>query len=325
MSHTKIPLTTIAMVSAASAKSPGVRRWPKGHPKAGKFVPKDAVITAIVPNVETKSAYKGFNRATGDNGAFVPVCKNVEFKIGEKQEITQARPIACHHGFHACENPFDVFIYYPLDANRMYGKVTLYGPFDKESNKIAAKGIVVDEILSLPHWVNTLAKYAKENPDKVNEKVSLNGSKPTHVTRFDIDVTQYLNYSRYQLSAGEHDLCQISNVNYAEQYNNTNSGIQVALGYGSKQIGYGSQISYAASVKTINLGNGSVEVLGKDCTVYLHGNSKIKAVAGTKIIYMCDDGGHVFRVGDKNAEPNKWLSLSVERMTTTKLEATLKP
>ena len=52
---------------------------------------------------ETVIAFKGFNKNMQ--------CRGFQFAIGETFE--HAGPVvACESGFHACENPLDVFRYY---------------------------------------------------------------------------------------------------------------------------------------------------------------------------------------------------------------------
>ncbi len=48
-------------------------------------------------------AYKGFNRELR--------CKGFQYEVGKEYEEPEAELCKC--GFHACENPLDVFCYYP--------------------------------------------------------------------------------------------------------------------------------------------------------------------------------------------------------------------
>ena len=59
-------------------------------------------------------AYKGFDKNLK--------CRNFQYDIGKEYEEKEAS--LCSNGFHACENPIDVFRYYP-PADSRYCEVEL--------------------------------------------------------------------------------------------------------------------------------------------------------------------------------------------------------
>lgn len=326
VSHTKIPLTTIATVAAtpivaAAPKASGVRRWPKGHPKAGKFVPKDAVITSpsasttqAEPTREKVIAYKGF--AKRENGDLI--CRSTTFKIGQEQNISET-PRLCERGFHACENPFAVFKYYGIQPNHVFGKVEILGPISRKGHyeqsfnddKIAGKGIIVLEEFNWPHFINVLAKFARENPNDpiVKSYVSLNESKAASL-RYDIDTTD----TNIQVSTpNEYTIAQMSNVYGAQQIAYSYQTTQIACGANSTQIGRGYQISHGDANRTIQLGTSAVEVFGKNSSIVCHSRSRVKGIEGTRVSYLLYDTNakplapFSFVIGEGKAEPNKWL------------------
>lgn len=166
--------------------------------KGGHFATKAEKLAQIAAEGQTQSvpaarkeviAYKGFN--LNDKGEMF--CKSHTFELGKEYDLTNTVPVnswsstkrktasLCNFGFHACENPFDMFSYYPFSPDRAYGRVTLFGHMDRGSvyehqDKIAALGIRVDEVINVHHLINLLAKFARDNPTKVptNGSVTVN-------------------------------------------------------------------------------------------------------------------------------------------------------
>ena len=93
-----------------------------------------------------RTAYKGFNADW--------TCRGFQFEVGKTYEHEGDVRI-CGEGFHACENPMDVWRYYgPFDVK--YAVVSLEGETDKESkgdSKIAAGKITIEAELSAGEFV----------------------------------------------------------------------------------------------------------------------------------------------------------------------------
>lgn len=306
------------------AAGPGIRRYPKGHPLGGKFVPAD-VTDLSIPAHETRVAYKGFN-TDGTNNIF---CKNVSFKVGELIEVQNSRPIKlCENGFHACENPFAVFNYYSLTRERRFGKVTLHGPFhdaNGSGDKIAAKGITVDEIMSWPHLLNALAKYAKEHKanDFIKERVAIDSSDNKYYQLNVVDNS----YGVQSQDGGAATRVQMSNVPYACQ-RAFNAPVQMAFGEGSVQVGSGWQVSWGNRIQTtsINGGNAIIEVYGKASSVISYNPyARIKGVEGTKVTIVSVDQQAVVKgvIGKDGLEPDKWIDVGI-RTAPSKTELFLR-
>ena len=71
--------------------------------------------------------YKGFNSDL--------TCRNFQYEVGKTYETNEAK--VCKNGFHFCENPFDVFRYYPPCDDKgisRYCEVDASGEMDRDSN-----------------------------------------------------------------------------------------------------------------------------------------------------------------------------------------------
>ena len=104
-------------------------------------------------------AYKGFDKDLK--------CRGFQYEIGKEYEEKEAK--ACEKGFHACENPFDVFGYYPpCDGNR-YCEVEQEGELSKHGgdSKVASTKIKIGVELGLKGLIQAGVSFIL---DKVNWK-----------------------------------------------------------------------------------------------------------------------------------------------------------
>ena len=109
-----------------------------------------------------KIAYKGFDKDFQ--------CRGFQFQVGETYE--HKGPIkVCESGFHACENPFDVWLYYGPFESR-FAEVNLSGKqaTHEDDSKIAAAKIEIKAELTLgefiPKAVNWLINHCKIKKNK---------------------------------------------------------------------------------------------------------------------------------------------------------------
>jgi len=93
----------------------------------------------------TVVAYKGTDKDMA--------CRGFAFELGKTYEH-DGKVVACQSGFHACENPFDVWSYYgPADGNRFF-RVTLGGELSRhgDDSKIAASALRSMRNCVCPSW-----------------------------------------------------------------------------------------------------------------------------------------------------------------------------
>ena len=103
--------------------------------------------------------YKGFDKDLK--------CRDFQYEIGKEYKEKEAK--ACEKGFHACENPLEVFRYYPpYDGNR-YCEVEQGGELSKlgDDSKVASTKIKIGVELGLKGLIQAGVSFVL---DKVNWK-----------------------------------------------------------------------------------------------------------------------------------------------------------
>lgn len=107
-------------------------------------------------------AYKGFNSDL--------TCSGFQYEVG-KEYTHDGKVNACNKGFHACENPFDVLVYYSNFTVMRYCTVEQSGEIDKEQDKIASSKIKIKAEIGWAGLFNAGIEYLKEitEPSKVKD------------------------------------------------------------------------------------------------------------------------------------------------------------
>jgi hypothetical protein len=95
-------------------------------------------------------AYKAFDKTMQ--------CRGFQFEAGKTYEH-DGEVVGCSSGFHACENPLDVWSYYPLDSR--YAVVDLSGAVSRhdDDSKIAAARITISAEIDLPQIISDGIAY----------------------------------------------------------------------------------------------------------------------------------------------------------------------
>ena len=116
-------------------------------------------------------AYKGFDK----NLRCDPTGKNpFQYEIGKNYEEPEAD--LCHLGFHACENPLDVFSYYSPSDSR-YCEVELDEVSDKKDNdsKVCGKKIKIGAEIGLKGIIEAGVKFIFDKVDWKNSAATNTG------------------------------------------------------------------------------------------------------------------------------------------------------
>ena len=77
-------------------------------------------------------------------------CRGFQFEVGKEYEEEVA--VCCNKGFHACENPMNVWNYYDV-TNSRYAIVEQSGKIDKRNNKICSSKIKIKAELKFAEFI----------------------------------------------------------------------------------------------------------------------------------------------------------------------------
>ena len=109
--------------------------------------------------------YKGFDKDLK--------CRGFQYEVGKTFETPEAE--ICHSGFHACENPFDVFNYYsPADSR--FCEVDLdVNEQTHEDSKRVGKRIKIETEIGLSGLIKAGVKFIMDKVDWSDNKESNTG------------------------------------------------------------------------------------------------------------------------------------------------------
>ena len=114
-------------------------------------------------NEKKIKGYKGFNPDM--------TCRDFQYEVGKEYETDKAK--ACKAGFHFCENPLEVWEYYPPcnekgQLNR-FCEVEAGGEIDESGkDKIACTKIKIDAEIGITGIIKASIKYILNSVKKIN-------------------------------------------------------------------------------------------------------------------------------------------------------------
>ena len=214
-------------------------------------------------------AFKAFDKEMKCRGGY-------QYETGKDYETNQAK--ACHFGFHACRNPWDVLKFYPLvdktgNMSR-FAAVEQSGEIDRsESDKTCSTKIKIKAELGFPGFIRACVEWVKEKTAPKNidvDAVEVDGG----------DCAQIGN-SGYDAQIGNSgDCAQIGNSGYDAQIGNSGDRAKIGNSGDYAQIG-----NSGDRAKIGNSGDGAqIESTGEDCVIVNAGhNCRAKAKKGSWI------------------------------------------
>ena len=142
---------------------------------------------------ETVLCFKGFDSELK--------CRGHQFVVGETY-VHNGAVMACESGWHACENPLDVWAYYGLCESR-FALVELSGELSRQEgdSKVAAARIHVKAELSLPDFINRAVTWLIDRAKSDDKVQSASGySSQLAASGYSSQLAASGNYSRLAAS-----------------------------------------------------------------------------------------------------------------------------
>lgn len=130
--------------------------------------------------VKVVTAYKGFDQSLR--------CRGFQFEVGKTYEHT-GKVQACASGFHSCEYPLDIFVYYaPVDSR--FAAVTASGELSlhRADSKIASAIITITAEIGLPELTSHAVYWVMNKLDHSINQTLIGGLKSADVNTADYSV-----------------------------------------------------------------------------------------------------------------------------------------
>ena len=117
---------------------------------------------ATAESAEIITAYKGFDASMQ--------CRGYQYKIGETYKHAGEVKV-CESGLHSCENPLDVFSYYPPGVS-VFAEVEASGKIARHNgdSKVASGKLHVKAMISLPDYIGRAIAWATAHCDPSTSK-----------------------------------------------------------------------------------------------------------------------------------------------------------
>ena len=112
-------------------------------------------------------------------------CRGKQYEIGK--EYTEPSAVACESGIHFCENPFDVWNYYPLQNGNRFTEVDGSGELSthEDDSKVAATNVKIGIELSLKGMIEAGVKFIFEKTKSSKETTATTGNRANAATTGD--------------------------------------------------------------------------------------------------------------------------------------------
>jgi hypothetical protein len=265
-------------------------------------------------------------------------CRGFQFEVGKTYSI-EGEVVVCRNGWHACENPLDVFSYYKPGVSRFH-EVEQSGDLARhdEDTKIASATITIGVELSIGEIVSRAVKWIFDKATVEKESTATSGYMANAATSGKRANAATSGERANAATSGERanaatsgDWANAATSGYWANAATNGYGANAATsGYGANAAtsGYGANAAtsgYGANAATsgdwanaATSGNwANAATSGKhSVAAALGSNAKAKAGDGGAICLVCrDDDGDILairasKVGENGVKADVWYSLN---------------
>ena len=213
--------------------------------------------------------YKGFDKDLK--------CRGFQYEIGKEYEENAAD--ICHKGFHACENPMDVFGYYnPADSRYCEVDLDTNEQTEKDSKRVGKK-IKIETEIGLSGLIQAGVKFILEKVDFKSAKESNTGDRSAATNTGYQSAATNTGYQSAATNTGN----QSAATNTGDRSAATNTGYQsAATNTGNRSAATNTGDRSAAT----NTGNWSAATVGgaESIAVVTGYGSKAKGAVGCWLV-----------------------------------------
>lgn len=206
------------------------------------------------------SAYKGFDKNLR--------CRGFQYEVGKTYEEKEAK--ICETGFHACENPLNVLLYYPPCYGNRYCEVEQDGEFsdNRGDSKIASTKIEINKEIGLTELIQAAIDKSGESGTysikEVDRTVAENAEKYSmalnkgygSVAANTGDCSVAYSQKAHSIAANTGDSSAVLSQGYRSIAANTGDN-SVVMGYGNSSV-------------AVNVGNQSAAINSGDTSIALN-------------------------------------------------------
>lgn len=232
-------------------------------------------------------AYKGFDKDLK--------CRNFQYEVGKAYEEKDAQ--ICKTGFHACENPLNVLLYYPPCHGNRYCEVEQDGKFSEngDDSKIASTKIEINKEISLTELIQ--AAIDKSGESGTYSKKAVDRTVAENAEKYSIALNK--GHNSVAANAGNYSLATAANI------------VSIAANTGDCSVAY-SQKAHSIAANT-----------GDSSAAVSDGCHSIAANTGEYSVAMgAGDGSVAINIGRHSAAINNG-GLSVALNTGYQAEASV--
>ena len=126
---------------------------------------------------EVITSYKGFDKDLK--------CRGFQYEVGKEYDTPNVK--ACESGFHACEQPIEVFGYYPPGSRSRYCVVEQSGKVSRggDDSKVASGHIKIGAEIGIPGIVKAQIEWVKAhtNTEHTDPKIATAGDSGAATSR----------------------------------------------------------------------------------------------------------------------------------------------